>query len=43
VLPGIKVGDNSIVGACSLVNRDILPGVMAGDVPVRILKEIGDG
>lgn len=43
VLPGIKVGDNSIISACSLVNRDIPPGVMAGGVPVRILKEIGDG
>lgn len=38
LLPGIKIGDNSVVSAGSLVNRDIPANCMAGGVPVRILR-----
>jgi acetyltransferase-like isoleucine patch superfamily enzyme len=40
VLPGVRIGDGAVVGAGSLVNRDIPPGALAGGVPVKILKEI---
>lgn len=40
VLPGIRIGDGSMISAMSLVNRDIPPGVLAGGVPVRILGPI---
>ncbi|WP_066633396.1 acyltransferase [Desulfolucanica intricata] len=39
VLPGVKIGDGAVVGAASLVNRDIPPGVLAAGTPVKILKE----
>jgi acetyltransferase-like isoleucine patch superfamily enzyme len=37
VLPGVKIGDNAVVCAGSLVNKDIPPNSFAGGVPVRIL------
>lgn len=40
ILPGITVGRNSVVGACSLVNRDIPDNVVAFGVPARVIKKI---
>ncbi|MDS9472683.1 DapH/DapD/GlmU-related protein [Sporosarcina pasteurii] len=37
ILPGVHIGDNAIVSAATLVNRDIPPGVFAGGNPVRII------
>lgn len=34
---GVKIGDNSIIGACSLVNRDIPSGVIAAGVPAKVI------
>lgn len=39
ILPGVSIGDGAVISACSLVNRDIPPGVLAGGVPVRVLAE----
>jgi acetyltransferase-like isoleucine patch superfamily enzyme len=43
IMPGITVGRNSIIGACSLVNRDIPDNVLAVGVPARIIKKIDEG
>ncbi len=40
VMPGVTIGNNSIVGACSFVNIDIPDNVVAVGVPVRIIKVI---
>ncbi|AEA46135.1 acyltransferase [Archaeoglobus veneficus] len=40
VLPGVEIGDNSIIAAHSLVNSDIPPGVLAGGVPARVIREL---
>lgn len=37
ILPGVHIGDNAIVSAATLVNRDIPPGVFAGGNPVKII------
>lgn len=44
ILPGVRIGDGAIVGAGSLVNRDIPPGALAAGVPARVRRrETGAG
>ena len=38
ILKGITIGDNSIVGIRSLVNKDVPPSTLVGGVPARVLK-----
>lgn len=40
VLPGVIIGDNTIIGAGSVVNKDIPAGVIAVGNPCRVLREI---
>ncbi len=40
VMPGVTVGENSIVGAMSLVNRDIPPNVVAFGSPARVVRAL---
>ena len=40
VLPGVTIGENSIVGAHSLVISDIPDNVMAYGVPAKVIKGI---
>ena len=42
VLPGVHIGDNSVIGAGSVVNRDIPANCVAAGVPCRVLREIGE-
>lgn len=37
ILPGVTIGDNAVVSAGSLVNRDIPSNAMAGGVPVKLI------
>lgn len=39
VNPGVTIGDNVVVAAMSLINRDLPSGCLAGGIPVRILRE----
>lgn len=39
VNPGVTIGDDVVVAAMSLVNRNLPPGCLAGGIPVRIIKE----
>lgn len=36
---GVTIGENAIIGACTLVNKDILDGATAVGVPCRIIKK----
>ena len=40
VLPGVTIGDNTIIGAGSVVNKDIPSGVIAVGNPCRVIREI---
>ncbi|GAK88045.1 galactoside O-acetyltransferase [Vibrio ponticus] len=40
VLPGVTIGENSVVGAGSVVTKDIPPNAVAVGNPCRVLREI---
>jgi len=42
VLPGVTIGDDSVIGAGSVVTRDIPAGVVAVGNPCRVVREIGE-
>ena len=41
LLPGVTIGDNSVIGAGSVVTRDIPANVVAVGNPCRVLRPIG--
>lgn len=40
ILPGITVGENSIVAAGAVVNKDVPANTIVGGVPAKVIKEI---
>ncbi len=42
VLPGVTIGDNTVIGAGSVVTKDIPANVVAVGNPCRVLREIND-
>jgi len=42
ILPGVKIGDRTVIGAGSVVTRDVPSGVVAAGNPCRVLREITD-
>ncbi len=42
VLPGITIGDGSVIGAGSIVTKDIPAGVVAVGNPARVLRPINE-
>ncbi len=42
LLPGVSVGDNTVIGAGSVVTKDIPPNVVAVGNPCRVLRPIGE-
>ena len=41
IMPGVTIGENSIVGAHSFVTEDISDNVIAAGVPAKIIKKPG--
>lgn len=41
VVPGVTIGDNTVIGAGSVVTKDIPANVVAAGNPCRVLREIG--
>ncbi len=41
VCPGVTIGENSVIGAGSVVTRDIPPNVVAVGNPARVIRHIG--
>lgn len=39
VMPGVTIGENTIVGAFSFVNKDLPANVVAVGIPARIIKK----
>jgi acetyltransferase-like isoleucine patch superfamily enzyme len=40
ILPGVTVGENSVVAAGSVVTKDVPPNTIVGGVPARVIKDI---
>ena len=42
IMPGVTIGENTVVGAGSVVTRDLPANVVALGVPCRVIREIGE-
>lgn len=42
VLPGVTIGDNTVIGAGSIVTKDIPANVIAVGNPCRVLREVNE-
>ena len=42
IMPGVTIGDNTVIGAGSVVTKDIPSNVLAYGVPCRVVREIGE-
>ena len=40
IMPGVTIGENSLVVACSFVNQDIPDNSVAVGVPAKVIKQI---
>src|SRR5207248_8502815 len=42
ICPGVRIGSKSVIGAGSVVTRDIPDGVFAAGNPCRVIRELAD-
>ncbi len=42
IVPGVTIGDNCVIGAGSVVTKDIPPNVVAFGNPCKVVREIGE-
>ena len=42
IMPGVSIGDDSVIGAGSVVTKDIPEGVVAVGNPCRVMREINE-
>ena len=42
ILPGVEIGENSIIGANSVITKSIPDRVMAMGIPARVIRELKD-
>ncbi|MFC2116438.1 acyltransferase [Bacteroidota bacterium] len=40
ILPGVTIGENSVIAAGAVVTKDIPDRVIAGGIPAKVIKEI---
>ncbi len=38
IMPGVKIGENTVIGAFSFVNRDVPPNVTAIGIPIKVIR-----
>lgn len=43
VLPGVTIGDDSVVAACSVVTKDVPEGKLVMGSPARVVKDVREG
>lgn len=42
ILPGVTVGENSVVGAGSVVTHDVEPNTIVAGNPARLIRRLSD-
>lgn len=42
ILPGVSIGDNSIIGAYAVVTKDIPENTVAVGIPARVIKSVDE-
>lgn len=42
ILPGVRIGEGSIIASCSVVTKDIPPFVFAAGIPAKPIKDISE-
>lgn len=42
IMPGVKIGDNCIIGAGAVVTRDVPPDSVAVGIPARVVESVED-
>lgn len=42
ICPGVRIGSKSVIGAGSVVTRNIPDGVFAAGIPCKVIREIGE-
>ncbi len=42
ILDGVTIGQNSVIGACSLIRKDVPANVFAAGNPLRIIRQIDE-
>lgn len=40
ILPGVSIGDNAVVGAGSVVTRDVAPNTVVAGNPAKVIRQI---
>jgi acetyltransferase-like isoleucine patch superfamily enzyme len=40
IMPGVVIGENAIVGACSLITKDVPANTIVGGVPAKVIKKL---
>jgi len=40
IMPGVTIGENSIIGAFSFINENIPPNVIAFGIPTRVIRKL---
>lgn len=42
ILPGVRIGKGSVIGACALVTKDVEPYSVVGGVPAKLIRKRND-
>jgi acetyltransferase-like isoleucine patch superfamily enzyme len=40
ILPGVTIGENSVVAAGAVVNKDVPPNTVVAGVPAKIVRQL---
>lgn len=43
ILPGVTIGENAVVAAGAVVNKDVAANTVVGGIPAKLIKEITTG